>query len=293
MPLKAVVTNDEYDGLDEARQADYKAAQGGESWILDVEGVDDHPTVKGLAATLRKYKEISPSATTLKKTLTELEALKSVWVDEHGQALDPDITRDALKKLAELESGDGKVDVEARIKAAQAVVEKRFEKILNDRATENQALLEQVGGRDAYIESLIVKREIDEGLKHIGVIEDLRPGARALIMMDHGPKVERTVDEETGKVNYAGVIKTDVGEVSIPDFFARWATENAAQSFLPPSGNQGTGSFTADGVGTKRRINPWMKDTFNLTEQGRITKENPTLAKTLASAAGVKLVLTQ
>ena len=291
MPLKAVVTNDDYDGLNEARQADYRAAQGGENWILDIEGVDDHPTVKGLAATLRKYKEISPSATALKKTLTDLEALKGLWVDEHGQALDPDITRDALKKLAELESGDGKVDVEARIKAAQTVVEKRFEKMLADKTTENQALLEQVGGRDTYIESLIVKREIEEGLKHIGVIEDLRHGARSLIMMDYGPKVERTVDEETGKVSYAGVIRTDVGEVSIPDFFARWATEEQAQPFLPPSGNQGTRSFTEDGKGTKRRINPWMKDTFNLTEQGRIHKENPTLAKTLASAAGVKLDL--
>lgn len=35
--------------------------------------------------------------------------------------------------------------------------------------------------------------------------------------------------------------------------------------------------------------NPWAKDTFNLTEQGRIYKENPAQAKQLASLAGIEL----
>ena len=35
--------------------------------------------------------------------------------------------------------------------------------------------------------------------------------------------------------------------------------------------------------------NPFAKDTFNLTEQGRMLKENPAQAKELAAAAGVTL----
>lgn len=35
--------------------------------------------------------------------------------------------------------------------------------------------------------------------------------------------------------------------------------------------------------------NPFAKDTFNLTEQGRLMKENPAQAKELAAAAGVQL----
>lgn len=35
--------------------------------------------------------------------------------------------------------------------------------------------------------------------------------------------------------------------------------------------------------------NPFAKDTFNLTEQGRLVREDPTAAKALAEAAGVKI----
>jgi predicted nuclease with TOPRIM domain len=34
--------------------------------------------------------------------------------------------------------------------------------------------------------------------------------------------------------------------------------------------------------------NPWKRDSINLTEQGRILRENPELAKTLKASAGVK-----
>ena len=35
--------------------------------------------------------------------------------------------------------------------------------------------------------------------------------------------------------------------------------------------------------------NPWKKETFNLTEQGRILKQDPAQARELAAAAGVKI----
>ena len=35
--------------------------------------------------------------------------------------------------------------------------------------------------------------------------------------------------------------------------------------------------------------NPFAKDTFNLTEQGRLLKENPAQAKEMAALAGVTL----
>ncbi len=47
-----------------------------------------------------------------------------------------------------------------------------------------------------------------------------------------------------------------------------------------PAGGAGAGGGTT---------NPWKKETYNLTEQGRILKENPVQAKQLASAAGITL----
>lgn len=53
--------------------------------------------------------------------------------------------------------------------------------------------------------------------------------------------------------------------------------------------------FKTEGPGYKptggkpQSKNPWAKDSFNLTEQGKIYKENPTLAKQMASEVGVQL----
>ncbi|WDU82280.1 hypothetical protein [Caloramator sp. Dgby_cultured_2] len=49
----------------------------------------------------------------------------------------------------------------------------------------------------------------------------------------------------------------------------------------------GSGSNPAGGTNSTIK-NPWAKETFNLTEQAKILKENPALAEQLKAAAGVK-----
>ena len=48
-------------------------------------------------------------------------------------------------------------------------------------------------------------------------------------------------------------------------------------------------SYESKNGGAGGVTNPFAKDTFNLTEQGRMLKENPAQAKELAAAAGVTL----
>ncbi|SHE62035.1 phage scaffolding protein [Clostridium fallax] len=50
-----------------------------------------------------------------------------------------------------------------------------------------------------------------------------------------------------------------------------------------------TGIKPTDGIKVSQGYNPWKKDSFNLTEQGKIFKENPEQAKQLASEAGVNI----
>ncbi len=47
--------------------------------------------------------------------------------------------------------------------------------------------------------------------------------------------------------------------------------------------------YNPAGGGAPTGTNPFAKDTFNLTEQGKLLKENPAQAKELAAAAGVTL----
>lgn len=51
---------------------------------------------------------------------------------------------------------------------------------------------------------------------------------------------------------------------------------------------QGGGGTNPPGAGGGAQKNPWAKETFNLTEQGRILTTNPTLAAQLKAAAGIK-----
>ncbi len=54
------------------------------------------------------------------------------------------------------------------------------------------------------------------------------------------------------------------------------------------SGKSGT-DYTPAGGGEYTGKNPFAKDTFNLTEQGKLLKTNPAQAKELAAAAGVTI----
>ena len=47
--------------------------------------------------------------------------------------------------------------------------------------------------------------------------------------------------------------------------------------------------YNPNSGGAPTGTNPFAKDTFNLTEQGKLLKENPAQAKELMAAAGFKL----
>lgn len=51
----------------------------------------------------------------------------------------------------------------------------------------------------------------------------------------------------------------------------------------------GTGGYNPAGGGKPPVNNPFAKETYNLTEQGRLFKQNPEQARQMAAAAGVKL----
>lgn len=56
------------------------------------------------------------------------------------------------------------------------------------------------------------------------------------------------------------------------------------QYMFPTGGTGSPGNFARPNLSSQR--NPWAKEYFNLTEQGRIFKETPDLAKQLMAQAG-------
>lgn len=64
--------------------------------------------------------------------------------------------------------------------------------------------------------------------------------------------------------------------------------EDKTLTHLFKSDKSGT-DYTPAGGGDYTGKNPFVKETFNLTEQGKLFKENPVQAKELASAAGITI----
>ncbi|MDO4301554.1 MAG: phage scaffolding protein [Clostridia bacterium] len=81
-----------------------------------------------------------------------------------------------------------------------------------------------------------------------------------------------TFDKEGKPVGVSDVVKSYKEDASMAHLF-----QQTQQNYNPAGG---------DG---KRTVNPFMKETFNLTEQGKILKENPAQAREMASAAGITI----
>jgi len=277
--IKAVVTQEEFDDLDETSQALYRKATSGDSFVLDVSGVDEHPSVVGLKNTLAKYREIAPDAKAMAKIKADFDALTDAWKD-----LSPEEVRAELSRLEELDAG--KPDVAAQIEAAKEAMRTRHEKDLKKKDDEITDLREALGGKSRLLEDRTTEREIDEGLSTLKVLPEYREAAKALIYRKYGPKAEEVTDEASGATDYATKLRTKVGEVSGKEFFEWWSAEEEAEAFLPSSGNRGTGSATEEGGRRGGRKNPWTEKDWNMTEQSRIFNENRALARSMASAAG-------
>ena len=118
MALKAVL--DTLEGLDESLHGLYKEADG--KFYLDLEGVEEHPSTKGLKVVLEDQKKKTKAEHA--KVVAATEALKAF------DDLDPEEAREALKKLQELGDKD-------RIDQGE------FKQLLEDRVAEVTAKLER------------------------------------------------------------------------------------------------------------------------------------------------------
>jgi len=106
------------------------------------------------------------------------------------------------------------------------------------------------------------------------------------LLLDNGVKEDILDDFMLSAINYDGVTVKD-GVVEKSDDFVTAQKERYGKYF---------GSVETTGVNVSNppanvggEINPWAKDTFNLTEQGRILKSEPEKAKAFAIAAGVTI----
>lgn len=187
---------------------------------------------------------------------------------------------------------DGKLDVEAAVKAINAEFPKHAvpKQDYNDKVKELSTASETINDlkknnadnvelqqkvKDYEVETARLKTEADNTRKEYALKDKLKEAGVTdadYIIYKQGGLDKFTFDKDGKVIGLDDVLKPM--RESFPHLF-----KNAG----------GTGGYDPAGGGKPPVNNPFAKETYNLTEQGRLFKQNPEQARQMAAAAGVKL----
>ncbi|MBD5461502.1 MAG: hypothetical protein HDR24_00355 [Lachnospiraceae bacterium] len=186
---------------------------------------------------------------------------------------------------------DGKLDVEAVMKQITAEFPKHAvpKKEFNDKVKEletanstiaelkkesegNEELQKKIGEYETEIGNLKKSAE-DTAKKHVLKEKLTKSGVLDpdYLIYKHGGIEKFNFDKENNPLGVDDVLKS--------------YKEDKSMSHLFKTGS----AYTPAGGADLPAVNPFAKDTFNMTEQGKLLKNNPEQARALAAAAGVKI----
>ena len=199
---------------------------------------------------------------------------------------------DWLKAILEKASvTDGKLDVEALMKQVNAEFPKHAvpKKDFNDKAAELKAAndtiaeLKKAGADNEELQKKIAGYETE--IRNLKTAAD---NTRKEYTLKDKLKAAGVVDADYVIYKQGGLDKFSFDKDGNPigvDDLLKPMKESSPHLFKAEKG----GYNPAAGGGPSGATNPWMKDSYNLTEQGRIYRQDPAQARELAAAAGVKI----
>jgi hypothetical protein len=265
--LRAVIENAEE--VPESFKSEYVEKDG--KYYLDLDGtLSTHTAVVPLANALAGVRKENK---TLREKLTVLES-KIVGLPED---FDPSKYADTVAELEALKSDPNRdKDTEAKLQKERERYEQRLRDAEVTRLADVKAKEDEIKERDDLIHETLVDGGLTEALVKHGVAKEFMTATRALL---RGTVQVRKGDD--GKRH--AVVDTDLGEVDIDKFVENWSKSDDGKPFVVPA--RGSGSH-GSGNGRGTEINPWTKESFNLTEQGRIVKIDKDKARRFMKAAG-------
>ena len=183
--------------------------------------------------------------------------------EEQAQAV-MDIWNEAIKGFVPKERFD---EVNGKLKEANTTIDTLKKSNADNEELQKQVkeYKEKVTMLEATAANTRKEYALKDKLKEAGVVD------ADYIIYKQGGIDKFTFDKEGNPVGIDDVVKPL--KESSPHLFK---TEPGAD-------------YKPAGGGTPPSKNPFAKDSFNLTEQGKLLRENPAQAKALASAAGVTI----
>lgn len=174
--------------------------------------------------------------------------------------------RDALKtQVGELEQF--KTEAEDKGVGKNPELEATIKRLERELAKSNKERDDAVGGATQYRTEV----ELNKALDQIGVLPELREAVTAMFK---------------GQVK-VGPDGCQLSDKPVGDFLQEWSKSDKGRVFVKAADNGGGG-----GNGGRNSnagvVNPWAKETENLTKQAEMLKTNPQLAAQMQAAAAPK-----
>jgi hypothetical protein len=235
-----------------AEQVEFYVERDG-AFVLDAEGVVDKA----------KHEEFRQNNITLANQLKRFEGI------------DPDAVRQLaeekrkLEEAAQLKAGEVDKVIDARLKTARAEWDKQHGVVVAERDALHGRLTA------IQIDQAVVSEATKRGLRPTA-IPDITSRARMTFKLVDG--VPQAFDGEKIRTGKDGVL---------PMTLAEWVdalVSDAPHLFEANAGGGAAGSGSG-GAGNRSVRNPFRKETWNVTEQMKLQRENPQLAARLKAAA--------
>lgn len=271
MGLKTILES--LDGVPESQQTLYLEKDG--KFILDIDGVDDHPAVVALRNGHNNSKRERDEA---KEKLREAEA-KIAAMPEN---FDPDewarLKAEDDARQRDPDNKDGRRDLEAAREAIKSQYEVRLANERKRLEADIARLKEQNAKHETWRRQTLVDQALTAALTDVGVMKPaLLKAAKALLRT--GVEVVEDGDEFVPRMT------SDLGGDDVAKYIQNWAQGDDGKAFVEqPRGGDAKGSgFSRGGDGSN---NPFAKAAWSKTEQGRLYKADGAKADRLAKAAG-------
>lgn len=269
MTLKAVI--DDATEVPEAFKSEYVEKDG--KFYLDLDGsLNTHTSILPLANALRNAKQEKQA---LQAKVTLLESRMNGLPED----FDPHKYEELLAENETLKKDPNRdKDNEAVLQRMRDQYDQRLRAAEEKRVADLRSKENEIEERDNVIQSHLVDGGLTEALVKAGVAKEFLTAAKALLR--NTVKVKR---EEDGKRR--AIVETDLGEVDVEKFVDNWSKSDDGKPFVikgQGAGSQGSGVSRPGG-----ETNPWDIKSRNLTEQGRIIKQDRVKAERLMRQAGL------
>ena len=198
-----------------------------------------------------------------------------------------------LKKILEQAkvNEEGKIDIDAVMKLVNAEFPKHAvpKEDYNSKATELKTANDTIRDLKKQNEgNEDLQSKIKEYETEVGNLKKENESIKKTTALERALEDAGCLDPGSVIYKHGGLDKFNFDESGKPigvEEVTKSYRETMAHVFKP---TEPGGGYHPAGGGDPKGDNPWAKETFNLTKQGEIYKNNPAQAKELMAAAGIK-----